>query len=584
MPKKKIFSDGRGSDVFVGGRRPSLDFDEVERSVRPRKAPVRRPREDTTPPRTFSRRRKGKRGPNITGVHVAVGFILAGGLAFLIYFLFVVMPSPIGGLAPLKGTFVKSPVVDVGAAFSRDVNPQKLSLEVDGKDAIMNASVAKKSISAKVPLGDGRHVATVRIDGGGLMGRRAATWAFVVDTKPPQLAITDKSVSNIEGMDQVKVTFKGKTDRGSVVKVDKDALTVDSNGNFKGTGTTSRVQSLKITSTDPAGNEAAAYVVTQKPITAKGAHVSVYIAGSDTDMTKMIGLVQRTELNALEIDLKDETGQIAFDLDYPLARQVGATSHYIEQLEGLVDQMRYRNVYSICRIVTFKDPKLAIARPDLAVQDKGGGVWGKGQWLDPYSKEVWDYDLAVAAAAAKAGFNEVQFDYVRFPSDGDTSRCVYPHQDGLQQVQVIDGFLAYAREGLAPYNVFVSADLFGLTASNQGSMGIGQDVAGVARRVDYISPMVYPSHYNTGEYGIKNPESNPGEIVSKSLVDFKKVMSGTPAQLRPWLQDFSLRVAYTPDMVRRQIDATEAAGIKQWLLWDPDCTYSEAALKKSSSK
>lgn len=516
----------------------------------------------------------------MSGIHVAVGFVAVGLAAFFIYYLFFVMPSPIGGLSPAKGNYVKTPVTNIKATFTREVTPSQLALLVDGKDSIQNASIKKKSLSANVPLQDGKHVATVRLDGGGLTGKRTATWWFVVDTKPPQLNITSKTVTDIKGTGQVKISFKGTTDRGSIVKVDNVTLPVDSKGNFEGASTTSRVRSLKISTTDSAGNEAASYVVTQKTVQAKGAHVSVYIAGSDTSMSKMIGLVRRTELNALEVDLKDEAGQIGFDLDNPLAKQVGATTNYISSLEGLVDQMRYDDVYAICRVVCFKDPKLGKGRPDLAVQDKAGGVWGKGVWLDPYSKEVWDYDISVAVAAAKAGFNEIQFDYVRFPSDGNTSTCVYPHQDSRNQTEVIDGYLAYAREKLAPYNVFISADLFGLTASNQGSMGIGQDVKGVSRRIDYISPMVYPSHYNTGEYGIKSPESNPGEIVSKSLKDFKKVMAGAPATLRPWLQDFSLRVKYTPDMVRRQIDATEALGIKQWLLWDPDCTYSETALKK----
>lgn len=178
----------------------------------------------------------------------------------------------------------------------------------------------------------------------------------------------------------------------------------------------------------------------------------------------------------------------------------------------------------------------------------------------------------------------MQFDYVRFPSDGNTSACLYPHQDQRNPGQVIDDFLSYAREKLAPYNVFVSADLFGLTASDQGDMNIGQRVSDVANRVDFISPMVYPSHYNLGEYKIKVPEANPGETVTKSLEDFKKKIKGTQASLRPWLQDFSLKIPYTPDMVRRQIDASEALGIKQWLLWDPNCSYSESALKPAKQK
>ncbi len=586
MAKKKIFSDRRGGEAFAGGRRRTLSFEEVDRQARPRKAPLREAHEEnSTPARAFRPpgRRRGSRGSRVTGVHVAVGFACAGGLAFLFYFLFFMLPSPIGGLSPAKGSFARAPVVDVGATFSRPVKPSQLTLKVDGKDAIMNARVDARSITCKVPLSDGEHKALVEVDGGGLMGKRTATWAFMVDTKPPQLNITGKTVTDMKGTGQVKVAFKGTVDKGATVKIGKETLPVDSKGSFKGTSTASRGRSFKVTATDAAGNEAAAFVVTQKPVKAKGAHISVYIASSDSDMAKMYGLVERTELNALQIDLKDEAGQIGSLLDNQLAKTVNSLNDYIK-LDAVVDQMRYRDIYSICRIVVFKDPKLAQGRTDLAVQDKAGGVWGKGQWLDPYSREVWDYNLAVAVAAAKAGFQEVQFDYLRFPSDGNTATCLYPHQDNRKPGEVIDGFLAYAREQLAPYNVFVSADLFGLTASKQGDMGIGQDVKTVATRVDYISPMLYPSHYNSGEYGIKSPESNPGDIVTKSVEEFKKVLAGSPSKLRPWLQDFSLRVAYTPDMVRRQIDACEKEGVNQWLLWDPDCSYSESALKKAPAK
>jgi hypothetical protein len=353
---------------------------------------------------------------------------------------------------------------------------------------------------------------------------------------------------------------------------------VSSKGRFTGTATANREKSLKITASDNANNQSNTFIVTQKPPTARGVHVSVFMAGSDSDLDKLIGLVERTELNAMEVDLKDEYGQIGFDIDNELAQKIGGAKDFVE-LDGCVDKMRYRDIYTICRIVVFKDPILADGRPDLAVQDKYGGTWGEGVWVDPYSQEVWDYNLAVAEAAAKAGFNEVQFDYVRFPSDGNTSTCLYPHQDGRAPGEVINGFLTYAREKLAAYNVFISADLFGLTASKQGEMGIGQKVREISDHVDYISPMVYPSHYNTGEYNIKSPENNPHDIVYKSLQDFKKVMKATPAKLRPWLQDFSLRVTYTPDMVRRQIDAAEEVGIHEWLLWDPECTYSESALK-----
>ena len=573
MARKRIFSDGRRSgEVFWGGKRRTLSFPELDEVASPEDRFARRAGKPAPGPvqRRLSR---------VKGIHLLILLVCAGVVAFLVYFFVAMLPSPIGGLGPAPGSFLSNPNVDVRATLSEGLKPGELTLEVDGQDLTPKTNLENKVITCKLVLADGPHKASVTLKGGGLMGKRSATWSFTVDTAPPKLVITRKKISEAKGTDQLNISFTGETDTGTSVKVSDKELPVSSKGRFSGTEAATREKSLQITASDKAGNRSNAFIVTQKPPSAKGAHVSVFIAGSDPDMDKMTGLVERTELNALEVDLKDEYGQVAFDTDNELAQKIGSAKNFIEDIDSTVDKMRFRDIYTICRIVVFKDPILADGRPDLAVQDKYGGPWSKGVWVDPYSQEVWDYNLAVAEAAAKAGFNEVQFDYVRFPSDGNTSTALYPHQDGRNPGEVINGFLGYASEKLAPYNVLISADLFGLTASKQGEMGIGQKVEDISKRVDYISPMVYPSHYNTGEYKIRSPENNPHDIVYKSLEDFKKVTKGAPAKLRPWLQDFSLRVTYTPDMVRAQIDAAHEAGIDEWLLWDPECTYSESALK-----
>ncbi|MFH1150164.1 MAG: putative glycoside hydrolase [Actinomycetota bacterium] len=576
MARKRRFTNRRSSDVFVGGRPRSLDYGEQRDAARrqPNGGPPSMDRPRSRPERS------PKAGPlgRLTGPMLA---LIVGGallLFLVIWFFAFVYPSPIGGITPVRGSFVRNPTVDIKAKFSKPVKPNTVTLKVDGKEVTNNISVEARALACQVPLTDGKHQALLVVNGGGLMGKRTAGWEFTVDTTPPKLDLTKKKVTDLKGTGEVKVEFAGQTDPGSAVTIGKETLSVDAKGNFEGTTNSPRTRSLRISAKDGAGNEAAAFVVTQKQVAAKGVHVSIFIAASESNLQDMIGLTERTELNSLEIDLKDEAGQIGFDIDNPLAQESGAANDYLK-LDSLVDTLRYRDVYTICRIVCFKDPKLAEVRPDLAVQSTGGGLWGSGNWLDPYSKEVWDYNLAVAEAAARAGFNEVQFDYVRFPSDGDIEECAYPHQDGRSQGQVISDFLMYAREKLAAYNVFISADVFGLTASKQGEMNIGQKISDVTKIVDYLSPMMYPSHYNPGEYNIKSPENNPADTVSHSVDDFKKAMKGGNAGLRPWLQDFSLKVAYTPDMVRRQIDACENAGVKQWLLWDPNCTYSEEALK-----
>lgn len=592
MAKKRIFTDrGRRRDAYLGGQRHSLTYTEPER--RPardagsaptdggrRERPGGRPRPAAPPsPRERPAREPGRRpAARKKNVRLAVVLISALVLVLLLWFFIGVYPSPIGKLSPHPQSVTRAAEVSVAATFKKPVDQGAVSLQVDGEEVTLKSSFTRKGISYKKDLPDGGHKARISVDGGGLMGKRSKSWSFTVDKEPPKLTLLSRKVTNIKGSKDVQVDLSGETDKGAVVKAAGQEMKPDAKGNFKGTVTASRARSLEISASDGAGNKARAFIVTQKPTAAKGAHVSVYMAASDSDLSKLIGLVERTELNALEVDLKDEAGQISFDLDYPLAKEVKATTNYLK-LDACVDKMRYRDIYTICRVVVMKDPKLAKGRPDLAVQDKAGGPWGNGTWLDPYSQEVWDYNVAVAVAAARAGFQEIQFDYIRFPSDGNTDACAYPHQDKRTKGEVVNGFFDYAREKLAPYNVFISADLFGLTASKQGEMGIGQSVEDVANKVDYISPMVYPSHYNAGEYNIKVPEANPHDVVLKSLEDFKKEMKGTQARLRPWLQDFSLRIAYTPDMVRRQINACAEAGVDQWLLWDPDCSYSESALE-----
>ncbi len=593
MARKRTFTDRRSGTAG----RPRLSYSDLEqrrrsverevqpregggtrRSAKPDRGPAEMPGTTRRSRLTGAGSRSGER-KGITGFHVAIAIACVLVIGIPIWLFVFVLPSPIGGLAPANGSSVKKPDVTVKATISGSFKPGDVIFEVDGKDATGGMKVNGKSVSATVTLPDGKHTALIKIKTGGLVSNRSAAWSFRVDSTPPRIDVTSRKVTGTKKPTEVQVNFKGKVEVGATVEAGGKRIPVDKKGSFSGSAVASRAESFKISAADASGNESNAFIITQKATAAKGAHVSAFIAASETDFTKMISLVERTELNALQVDLKDEAGQIAYASDYPLARQSNAVNNWVK-LDSCVDQMRYRDIYAICRVVCFKDPKLARTRGDLAVQDKRGGPWGKGQWLDPYSREVWDYNLAVAEAAAKAGFNEVQFDYVRFPSDGNTSTCLYPHQDSRKPVAVIDGFLTYARERLAAYNVFISADLFGLTASKQGEMGIGQSVKNVANRVDYISPMVYPSHYNLGEYDIKVPEANPGDTVTKSLEDFKRVMEGAPSKLRPWLQDFSLKITYTPDMVRRQIDACERMGVNQWLLWDPDCSYSEAALKK----
>jgi hypothetical protein len=222
---------------------------------------------------------------------------------------------------------------------------------------------------------------------------------------------------------------------------------------------------------------------------------------------------------------------------------------------------------------------MAAARPALAIRRPDGGAWrnsvGLG-WTNPYDRRVWAYDVGVAAAAARAGFDEIQFDYVRFPSDGDLSQIVYPRRRDEPKGATIATFLRYAVARLHPLHVRVSADVFGLSATHD--LGIGQVPRRLGRVLDAIHPMVYPSHYRPGEYGIADPSAYPGRTVAHSLYDFRRALRGERASIVPWLQDFSLGRPYTLIEVSDQIAAARRQHAGGFLLWNPEGVYTQDAL------
>ncbi|MCR4430472.1 MAG: putative glycoside hydrolase [Tepidanaerobacteraceae bacterium] len=322
----------------------------------------------------------------------------------------------------------------------------------------------------------------------------------------------------------------------------------------------------------------------------KGIYLTGWKAGIPDELQKLVKLVDNTELNAMVIDIKDNTGRITYKSSLPAAERIGANSNRIKDIDGLLDTLKEHEIYAIGRIVVFEDPVLSKARPELAVKNKNGGNWvtRKGQgWVDPYNTEVWDYVVSIAEEAAAKGFNEIQFDYVRFPSDGDLNNIVYPAYNGNSRVSAISSFLSYAKKRLEPYGVYVSADIFGLVTTAEDDMKIGQHLEEVAKSVDYICPMVYPSHYASGSYGIENPNASPYDTVYRSLshaVERLKKVEGYKAGIRPWLQDFTLGPPpYGDREVRAQIKATYDAGLSEWILWDPANTYTVAALKQASA-
>ena len=314
------------------------------------------------------------------------------------------------------------------------------------------------------------------------------------------------------------------------------------------------------------------------PIELRGVHVTMGLASLPGKLDEYLDL-EREGLTALELDVKDENGEIGFvTRSVPLARAIGAARDYYEAPE-VVRKAHQRGVYLIGRVVVFEDPVLSRARPDLAIRHADGSVWrdaaGLG-WTNPYDRRVWDYNVDVAVAAARAGFDEIMFDYVRFPSDGDVGAAVYVNRGSLAKREAVPAFLRYAKSRLEPFDVRISAAVFGLSAARD--LGIGQLPRKLAPYLDTVYAMTYPSLFGAGELGLEDPSLAPGATVARALRRFELALRGQDVLVVPWVQDFSFSVPYELEEVRAQIDAARLSGAKGYLLWNAEGLYTDGAL------
>jgi hypothetical protein len=313
------------------------------------------------------------------------------------------------------------------------------------------------------------------------------------------------------------------------------------------------------------------------PDEVRGVHVTMALAGLPGKLDDYIAM-KAGGLNAIELDVKDENGDIGFPVNVPLARQVGSAKRYYDA-QRAVAKIHAAGLYLIGRVVTFEDPQLSANAPWSAIRRADGSRWlnnaGLG-WTNPYDRRVWKYNVDIAEQATRLGFDEIQFDYVRFPSDGDLSQIRYPGTHAQPMGWTIPMFLKYAQSRLKPLGVRISVDVFGLSATRD--LGIGQFPRRIGAFVDAIYPMVYPSHYVSGEYGIVHPDTRPGTTVAYSLRDFRDKLTGRKAKLIPWLQDFSLGRTYTLSDVQDQIQAARLEHVKGFMLWNAAGVYTAKAL------
>jgi hypothetical protein len=318
---------------------------------------------------------------------------------------------------------------------------------------------------------------------------------------------------------------------------------------------------------------------TPLPQEIRGVHMTMDTASVPGKLQQYLAL-KRDGLNTLELDVKDESGTVAFVKGAPaIAVHDGAARPFYDP-QAVVSAAHKAGIYLIGRVVSFEDPITSAAHPAIAVHTSSGALWhnnGGLGWLNPYSRTAWKYDVDVAVAAAKDGFDEIQFDYVRFPSDGNLSLIRYPGPHPQPMKQTVAAFLRYAVSRLHPLGVRVSADVFGLSATQD--LGIGQYPQKLGTVVDTIYPMTYPSHYTAGEFNLPNPDAAPGATVSDSLADFRAKLAGEPALLVPWIQDFSLGLTYTPADVAAQISAARSAHTGGFMLWNAGGIYTTQELK-----
>jgi hypothetical protein len=352
------------------------------------------------------------------------------------------------------------------------------------------------------------------------------------------------------------------------------------------------------------------------PQSVRAIYMSQCVVGTPDFRQKLVDLIDDTELNTVIIDIKDFTGKLSYSTDDPMLKDSVSDACGTSDIQSFIKMLHEKGIYVIGRVTVFQDPYYTKLHPDQAVRKlSDGGVWKdfKGlSFIDVGAKEYWKYVVEVAKESYRKGFDEINFDYVRYPSDGNMKDTNFTLSGGKPKYEVLESFFSYLYDNLhKPFDDFddvpkLSVDLFGYTTTNHDDLGIGQVIERALPYFDYVMPMVYPSHYNAGFIGIEKPATKPYEVIKYAMasavaranaMEAARTSNATSTeavflreqakkghgdisadQLRPWLQDFDLGAVYTAEMVRTQIQATYDVGLDSWALWDAGNTYTKAAL------
>ena len=329
------------------------------------------------------------------------------------------------------------------------------------------------------------------------------------------------------------------------------------------------------------------------PEKVRGIYITGPVSGSPELFNNILDSAAATEINTVVIDFKDDEGRITANIDTPTVTEIGACRAYMKDAESLIASLKERGLYVIARVVAFRDPYLAEKKPEWSLHLADGSLYRDRQgmaWVDPYRKEVWDYLMEVGTAAKELGFDEVQFDYIRFSTESSMNNVVFDEAvtQGRSKTDVITEFVKYAYENLASQGLFVSADVFGtIIGSEIDANAVGQIYTEMAKHLDYICPMIYPSHYGDGNFGIEHPDTQPYDTILAALQKSRTVLEAAAEEdghvsnqaiVRPWLQDFTAtwlthHIEYGDNEIAAQIQAVKDAGYDEWMLWSAANRY-----------
>jgi hypothetical protein len=381
---------------------------------------------------------------------------------------------------------------------------------------------------------------------------------------------------------------------------DKSNLKLDNNTVNENNDIKSNDNSLEVGFDDYIDTPNINYRLYKKTPKVKGLYVNAHTITQKEKFNSIIDIANTTEINAFVIDIKDDDGKITYNMNNKESDDIKAERVTIKDIDGLMDRLYENDIYPIARIVAFKDPYASKNIKDYAIKNKDGSLWEYGgiTWLNPYNEGAWNYVINVAKEAAKAGFKEIQFDYIRFEATKKLKHAYFGEiGETKNRMETIAHFVEYAMKELEPYNVKVSADVFGtIITSKVDARAIGQDYLKMAEMLDVICPMVYPSHYGKGFFGIpKNKHSDlyPYETIFGSMTasnkKYEELKGKRAAIVRPWLQAFTASYlgsgnykAYGGEEIRAQIQAVYDAGLDEWILWHAGSKYTKDGLMSNN--